>query len=81
MMAPGGKFFATFLETTAEKNFEEPIRIKPGGALSYSHRDPFHYYFEDFQHAISKLPWTVHYHGVWDHPAKTRMLIFEALPK
>ncbi len=78
VMKANGKFFATFLEATVEKGFEEPLRCKPDGLISYSHRDPFHYYFDDFQHAISKLPWTVHYHGEWDHPAKTRMLMFKA---
>ena len=78
VMEPGGKFFATFIEAKTDQSFEEPLRYKPDGLISYSHRDPFHYYFEDFQYAISKLPWTVHYHGQWDHPAETRMLIFEA---
>ena len=81
VMEPGGKFFATFIEATAEQNLEEPFRCKPDGAISYSHRDPFHYYFEDFQYAIAKLPWTVSYHGEWNHPGKTRMLVFEARPE
>ncbi len=77
-MEPGGKFFATFIEAKVEQSLEEALRYKPDGLISYSHRDPFHYYFEDFQHAVSRLPWTVHYHGHWNHPAETRMLIFEA---
>jgi len=81
VMVPGGKFFATFLEANTERDLEEPLRCKPDGLISYSHRDPFHYYFEDFQHAISRLPWTVYNHGEWGHPAKTRMLVFEAVPQ
>lgn len=82
VMEPGGKFLATFLEAKAEQDFEAPLRYKPNGLITtHSYRDPFHYYFEDFQYAISKLPWNVHYHGDWDHPAKSQMLIFELAPK
>lgn len=81
VMKPGGKFFATFLEADLAQSFELPLQRQSNGLVSYSCRDPFHYFFEDFQYIVSKLPWTVKYHGEWNHPGKTRMLIFEATPE
>lgn len=81
VMKPGGKFFATFLEADSAQSLEEPLQRQADGLTSYSYRDPFHYFLEDFQHIISRLSWTVNYHGEWDHPGKTRMLIFESVSK
>ena len=78
VLEPGGKLFATFFEVQTGQDPEEPIPHDPGGIVTFSHRDPFHYCFEDFQHAISGLPLTVRYHGEWGHPRDQRMLEFEA---
>jgi hypothetical protein len=79
VIEPGGRFFATFFEAQAEQNSEDTITHSPGGVVTYSCRDPFHYRFEDFQYAISGLPFAVRYHGEWGHPRDQRMLEFEAV--
>lgn len=79
VMESGGKFFATFFEVQTEQNSEEPIPHDPGGVVTFSCRNPFHYRFEDFQHAISGLPLTVRHHGEWGHPRNQKMLEFEVV--
>ena len=78
VLAPGGRLFATFFEAPSGEDGEAPLSHDPGGMITYSHRDPFHYRFEDFEHAVSTLPMSVHRHGDWHHPRDQKMLIFEA---
>ena len=75
VMKAGGKFYATFLEAPLESQLEKPME-RPR-CTSYSDRDPFHYRFEDFQYAIKDMQWELSYIGQWNHPADTRVLLFE----
>lgn len=74
IMKAGGVFLATFLPATTNYPIDQPI--KRTHLTTYGHRDPFHYGFEDFQHAVRGLPWTVTNLGPWEHPAGTEMLEF-----
>jgi len=79
VMRPGGKFFATFFEVQTAHEAEESKPHDPGGIVTYSCHDPFHYRLGDFQFAIADLPFTLRYHGDWNHPRDQKILEFEAI--
>lgn len=74
-MKTGGTLLATFLPAPTNHPIDQPI--KRLNITTYGHRDPFHYGFEDFEHVVRGLPWTVRNLGPWDHPANTEMLEFK----
>lgn len=73
---PGGRLFATYFEWPAGWPAGEPLVHQPGGIVSYSGRDPFHYRVEDLREAAAGLPWELEVVGEWGHPRGQRMAIY-----
>lgn len=76
VMAPGGKFFATFFERPADIPEWLPCKEPNSGTVTYSWRDPYHYRPEELSWLCTELPWRMTYVGEWGHPSQ-RMLKFE----
>lgn len=76
VMAPGGRFYATFLEAPADHRID---KIRPGGRGTWTERDPFFYYRTDLEWAAQVAPWRVRHIGDWDHPMGQRMVEFVRL--
>jgi cyclopropane fatty-acyl-phospholipid synthase-like methyltransferase len=75
-MSSDGRFFATFFECPREPDRETERVHAPGGVVTYSWKDPYHYKMADFHHLVSDLPWNVELIGPWDHPRGQHMLLF-----
>lgn len=75
-MKKGGRFYTTFFECTPDGPIEESITHEPGGIVTYTDKDPYHYKLCDFQWCIDRLPWNLEYIGEWNHPRAQRMLCF-----
>ncbi len=78
VLAPGGRFYATFFESKGG-NWPEPIdhKVATGGVLtSYPDRDPYHYDFTMFEWMCQGLSIDVTYIGDWGHPREQQMLLF-----
>ncbi len=82
IVRPGGRFFVTFYEAAAEE-FNAPKRHEPGGILTYSTHDPYHYRPEDLIRAAAGTAWTCRILGRWGHPSDQRIAEFKrcALPQ
>lgn len=77
VLAPGGRFYATFFENPHGLRHLDPIHQGPPGPhdrLTYPDRDPFHYPFETFQWVCRDLALQVEYMGAWGHPRNQKML-------
>lgn len=74
VMAPGGKFYATFNERP--KAF--PIDGTKG--KRYTERNVFWQYREDLRWAGSFAPWEFSYIGDWGHTRGQRMVCYTRLP-
>lgn len=78
VLAPGGRFYATFFNSTGGR-FAEPIdhKVRTGGVLtSYPDRDPYHYDVDMFEWMCRDLSIDVTYIGDWNHPREQEMLVF-----
>jgi cyclopropane fatty-acyl-phospholipid synthase-like methyltransferase len=75
-LSPDGKFFATFFELPQEADREADRLHAPGGIVTHSWKDPFHYKAADIHYLVSDLPWTVEVIGPWSHPRGQHMLLF-----
>jgi SAM-dependent methyltransferase len=74
-LAPGGKFYATFLEAPISGHLE-PIRHEPGGITTLPDQDPFHYSVNDMQAMAGLAGLSLQYIGEWGHPRSQKMLCF-----
>ena len=74
VLEPGGRFYATIFEAPTLHHLED-IR-HPGGIVSHSDADPYHYHPSSFEFLAEGLPLTVRSLGAWDHPRDQRMLEF-----
>lgn len=79
VLAPGGKFYATFFENPKGK-FNLGTLPRPWGDGStfptYFDRDPFHYDFETFEWICEGTKLKVNYIGDWNHPREQHMMVF-----
>jgi SAM-dependent methyltransferase len=72
VLAPGGRFYATFNEARAgEQSF-----VAADPSMPFYKEPVFRYDFEAFREACEGTPVTVEYIGSWDHPRGQRMLVF-----
>lgn len=76
VVAPGGRFFASFFLIPDEHPFSQPME-QGAGITTTALADPYHYRRDDLFHACTGLPWSVHIVGDWNHPRNQRMVIFE----
>jgi SAM-dependent methyltransferase len=74
VLEPGGRFFATYFPSDRLHRLEK--RHHPGGVVSKSDADPFHYHFSVFQFLTTDLPLAVRDLGDWSHPRNQYMLEF-----
>jgi SAM-dependent methyltransferase len=72
VMKPGGRFFATFFEQSADT----PVDEVRGNKLT--ERNPYWYYRRDLRWAAGKQ-WSFHYIGRWGHPGGQRMVEFRRI--
>jgi len=68
--------YATFFEVPGGHPIENKLIHQPAGITTHTDHDPYHYHIDDFYWMIKGLPWTIKYHGEWNHPRGQRMLSF-----
>ena len=68
----GGRFYATFF---VAPHGVEAKKQEPGGVVSYSHKDPFHFPVEDVIVAAMAEGWRARWIGDWDHPRNQQMCL------
>jgi SAM-dependent methyltransferase len=78
VLAPRGRFFATFFQAPRSA-YLEPLLHKPGGISSRYDADPFHLSYEEISMASQLAGLAVKLIGEWDHPRDQRMLEFRQL--
>lgn len=71
-----GAFFATFFEDPDEGHTTSSITHEPGGIVTYSHRDPYHYSFSVFKELAHRYSLDVEYIGDWNHPRHQMLIVF-----
>jgi SAM-dependent methyltransferase len=78
VLAPGGKFFATFFENPQGKHNLEPISYSVDNLdfLTFFNQNPYHYDFATFEWICSGTKLKAEYIGDWGHPRNQRMLQF-----
>jgi SAM-dependent methyltransferase len=76
VMQPGGVLYATYFHLKEGERSGQEIKHHPGGIITNANRDPYHYKISDFEHACKGLPWTIKWHGTWEHPRAQRMICF-----
>jgi SAM-dependent methyltransferase len=73
VMAPGGRFFATFFEAPASTPHDR--RVQQVMRLTWPERDPYHYRSDDLHWAAETVAdWKVRYIGDWGHRRGQRMM-------
>jgi SAM-dependent methyltransferase len=70
VMAPGGKFYATFFE----RGEKFPLDGIPPKRPRYTERNIFWYYRSDLAWVAERSPWKMKYIGDWDHPRGQKMV-------
>ncbi len=81
VLAPEGRFYATFFEAPAGeaalRDIKHPDRPPSLGPITtHFDRDPFHYNVDTFRWASERAGLRCDYVGEWDHPRSQRMLVF-----
>ena len=74
VLEPGGRFYATWFEAASPHHVEEIQH--PGGTVTFSDANPFHYHISAFEFLVGDLPLTVNNLGDWNHPRAQHMLEF-----
>lgn len=77
----GGAVYATICLAPADHDPLQPRAHSPGGVVSFSNKDPYHYREQDIRDCAAGLPWRVTVDTDWYHPRAQTMLIFERLPE
>src|SRR5829696_413187 len=73
VMAPGGRFFATFFEAPASTPYDR--RVKQVVRMTWPERDPYHYRRAELSWAAETVAdWNVRYIGDWGHRRGQRMM-------
>lgn len=82
VLAPTGRFFATFFFNPHGKNdtrdLEHRASHDPSVVVTHMDRDPYHYAVEAFEWACSGTGLVVEHVGEWGHPWGQQMLMFHA---
>jgi SAM-dependent methyltransferase len=66
VMAPGGRFYATFFEASAHTPYDRPVQQVV--RKTWPERDPYHYRRDDLRWAAETVAdWNVRYIGDWGH--------------
>jgi hypothetical protein len=80
VLAPGGRFYATFFRGPAGPDrFQKLTADAQAGYVSHpttAVADPYHYAVDDFAYICEHLPLDVHDIGDWGHPRGQQMLRF-----
>lgn len=76
VLAPDGKFYATFFEDADGSHRTAPLTHNPGRITTYPDRNPFHYEFSVFEDLAHRAGLKAVYVGEWAHPRAQRMLCF-----
>ena len=66
VLEPGGRFYTTYFEAASPHHVEEIQH--PGGTVTFSDANPFHYHYSAFEFLVSDLPLTVNNIGDWGAP-------------
>jgi SAM-dependent methyltransferase len=77
IVPPGGRLFATIFEVPEDHPNGAEFKHSPGGVISKSASDPYHYRFSDVRLCCQGLPWTATYIGEWGHPRDQKMIRFD----
>lgn len=75
-MKTGGEFYASFFECNEKEDFSKPITHEPGGIVTYTENDPYHYLQRDMEYCAAGLPWETEYIGNWGHPRGQKMMCY-----
>ena len=76
VLAPDGKFFATFFLDHDGRHRTSPLLHTRGGVTTLPDRDPYHYEFDVFQDLARRAALNLRYFGDWNHPRDQKMLMF-----
>lgn len=77
VLAPRGRFYATFFENTSERNLEPLRHVYQGTEFhTYLDRDPYHYDFGLFETLARKAGLRVEYLGEWVKGGTQAMMAF-----
>jgi SAM-dependent methyltransferase len=76
VLAPDGRFYATFFDNPGGKRNIEPVHHEPGGITTFYDADPFHYDVQTLADACVGTGLKMEHLGEWDHPRDQRMLAF-----
>ena len=71
-----GKFFSTFFEDSDGSHICNSILHHPGGIITFSDQDPYHYKFSTFEELARRVQLKVRLLGDWDHPRNQKMMLF-----
>jgi SAM-dependent methyltransferase len=75
VLAPEGRFYATFFEGAGPRLNSEPLR-RSESLTTYPDADPFHYDPDVFRWAVEGSTLDFDLIGDWGHPRNQRMLLF-----
>jgi SAM-dependent methyltransferase len=73
VLTAGGKFFCSFFQAPGPAHIA-PIQHQPGGAVTNSDRDPFHYSFCEMESLAETAGFSANLIGQWGHPRDLQML-------
>ena len=75
VLAPGGRFFATFFEAP-DSVHTSPIQHTPGDVTTFYDRNPFHHSLEEIELLSGLAGMIPDYIGDWGHPRGQKMVCF-----
>ncbi len=75
VLAPGGRFYATFYENPDGKRNLDDVRQTPR-VVTHFDKDYFHYDLATFEWICEGTSLTVEYLGDWNNPQNQKMLLF-----
>jgi SAM-dependent methyltransferase len=76
VLATRGCFLATFFEDMDGTHRLTPLAHEPGGVVTHSDRDPFHYEFSVFVDLARRTALQAQYIGAWNHPRNQKIMVF-----
>ncbi len=76
VLAPQGRFYATFFEDVDGSHKTSSIKHVPGGIVTQPDSDPYHYEFSVFEDLARRSALRVEHIGDWEHPRAQKMMLF-----
>ena len=73
VLTSSSKFFCTFF-LAPWPGHTAPIQHQPGGVITNSNRDPFHYSFSEMERLAGAAGFSANLIGRWGHPRSLQML-------